>query len=471
MSLPNTHYGTEYISSLLDGKKKIFFAGIGGVSMCSLAHITHLRGHEVCGYDRTPSKSTKALEDEGIAVYYESDADHMKDVDLLVYTVAIPADNEEYAYAGENSVPCVSRADYLGYLMSGYEKRIGVSGMHGKSTTTSMLSRVFSTAGLDPTVSCGAVMLDEGNAYRIGGNEFFIFEACEYMDSFLDFYPTTAIVLNIEMDHVDYFKSMAQIETSFGKFVRRCGADGTAVVNAGDANVMRAVTGFEGHTVTFGSDCTEADYSASDVSFRRGCAHFTVSLRGHRLCEIALSVPGAHLIDDSLAAFAAAHVNGVGIDNIKNALESFTGAARRMEKCGSTPAGADVFSDYAHHPTEIAATLAAAREMGYDRVFCVFQPHTYSRTAELFDAFGKALAEGGCAEIVLADIYSARETDSLGVSSSILEERLKKLGARASYIPDFGDMADYLLAKCTDGDMIIIMGAGDISSAVRLLLQ
>ena len=187
MSLPNTHYGTEYISSLLDGKKKIFFAGIGGVSMCSLAHITHLRGHEVCGYDRTPSKSTKALEDEGIAVYYESDADHMKDVDLLVYTVAIPADNEEYAYAGENSVPCVSRADYLGYLMSGYEKRIGVSGMHGKSTTTSMLSHIFSTAGLDPTVSCGAVMLDEGNAYRIGGNEFFIFEACEYMDSFLDF--------------------------------------------------------------------------------------------------------------------------------------------------------------------------------------------------------------------------------------------------------------------------------------------
>ena len=336
MSLPNTHYGTEYISSLLDGKKKIFFAGIGGVSMCSLAHITHLRGHEVCGYDRTPSKSTKALEDEGIAVYYESDADHMKDVDLLVYTVAIPADNEEYAYAGENSVPCVSRADYLGYLMSGYEKRIGVSGMHGKSTTTSMLSHIFSTAGLDPTVSCGAVMLDEGNAYRIGGNEFFIFEACEYMDSFLDFYPTTAIILNIEMDHVDYFKSMAQIETSFGKFVRRCGADGTAVVNAGDANVMRAVTGFEGHTVTFGSDCTEADYSASDVSIRRGCAHFTVSLRGHRLCEIALSVPGAHLIDDSLAAFAAAHVNGVNIDNIKNALESFTGAARRLYISHST---------------------------------------------------------------------------------------------------------------------------------------
>ena len=147
MSLPNTHYGTEYISSLLDGKKKIFFAGIGGVSMCSLAHITHLRGHEVCGYDRTPSKSTKALEDEGIAVYYESDADHMKDVDLLVYTVAIPADNEEYAYAGKNSVPCVSRADYLGYLMSGYEKRIGVSGMHGKSTTTSMLSHIFLPPG------------------------------------------------------------------------------------------------------------------------------------------------------------------------------------------------------------------------------------------------------------------------------------------------------------------------------------
>ena len=203
MAIPNTHFGKGYIGELLTGKKKLFFAGIGGVSMCSLAHISKLRGHEVSGYDRTPSKLTRTLEEADIPVYYESSADHVRDADALIYTVAIPESNEEYKTAGEMGIPRISRADFLGYIMSTYGARIGVSGMHGKSTTTSMLERIFTGAGFDPTVSCGAVMKDAGSAHIIGGDDYFIFEACEYMDSFLDFYPTTAVILNIELDHVD----------------------------------------------------------------------------------------------------------------------------------------------------------------------------------------------------------------------------------------------------------------------------
>lgn len=247
MSLPNTHFGAEHIDSLLSGKKKIFFAGIGGISMCSLAHISkNRRSSPWSGYDRTPSKLTRELEAEGVTVYYEESAGHVEGADLLVYTVAMPADNSEYARAAELGIPCVSRADYLGYLMSGYKKRIGVSGMHGKSTTTSMLERIFTESGKNPTVSCGAVMTDVNSAYVVGGDEYFIFEACEYKDSFLDFYPTTALILNIEMDHVDYFNSLEQIETSFVYFAQRCGRDGIAVVNADDGNVMRCRKEFFG---------------------------------------------------------------------------------------------------------------------------------------------------------------------------------------------------------------------------------
>lgn len=471
MSLPNTHFGAEYISRLAEGKKNIFFAGIGGVSMCSLAHISHLRGHRVSGYDRTPSKSTASLESEGITVYYEGSAEHMKDVDFLVYTVAIPADTPEYAYAMENNIPCISRADYLGYLMSTYEKRIGVSGMHGKSTTTSMLAHIFTHGGYDPTVNCGAVMTNIGQAYRVGGQERFIFEACEYMDSFLDFYPTTAIILNIEMDHVDFFKSMEQIETSFGKFADRCGEDGICVVNADDENVMHAVKDFRGKTVTFSLLDENADYYGANVEYINARAAFDVFCHGEKLLRISLAVPGKHLACDSLAAFAAAHENGASPEEIKNALECFAGASRRMELCGKTAMGAEVFSDYAHHPTELAATLATASQMGYRRFFCVFQPHTYSRTAALFEDFAAALAGGGAYEVVLADIYSAREKDTLGTSSSLLSHKIKEKGTRVTYIPDFGDMADYLLKKCGEGDMILITGAGDIDALVRLLVR
>lgn len=470
MALENTHYGAAAIEKILSGgPKKIFFAGIGGISMCSLARVSQLRGHCVSGYDRAQSDITRQLVSFGIPVYNKEDPIHVKDCDLLVYTVAMPADNPEYAAAQAAGIPCVSRADYLGYLMSGYTCRIGVSGMHGKSTTTSMLEKIFSDAGRDPTVSCGAKMASQNSAHRIGGEEYFIFEACEYMDSFLDFYPTIAIILNIEMDHVDYFHSMEQIHTSFHKFLERTGPSGTALVNCKNADAMQAAAGYSGCLVTFGVEEPDADYCADTITLEKGCARFTIRHKKELLCTAALQVPGIHVVCDALAAAAAAHLCGISGEEISHALGAFQGLGRRMEPCGTAKCGATIYSDYAHHPTEIAATLSAAAQMGYRRIFCVFQPHTYSRTSRLFKGFVKALSGIEKGEIVLAPIYSAREVNTYGVSSERLSDAIVEAGTACRCISQFEDIAAYLNGHGDKEDMFLIMGAGDITKVISCL--
>lgn len=469
MALDNTKFGAQYIANLLDGKKNLFFCGIGGVSMCSLAHISRLRGHEVSGYDRSPSAATEALEKLGITVYYEEDASHIEGIDALIYTVAIPETNPEYAAAMKKGIPCISRADYLGYLMSGYGQRIGISGMHGKSTTTSMTEIVFTEAGLDPTASCGAIMKDVGGYHRIGGEEFFVFEACEYMDSFLSFYPTIAVVLNIEMDHVDYFKSMEQIHESYRSFMALTDG-GIALVNCADSDVMEAARGFEGRLVTFGVDC-EAEYKATNVTYVHGCGHFDIYHYDRLLCHVELCVPGAHCVCDALAAAAACHLCGGDPEGIARGLNKFRGAGRRMDRTDTdAKSGAAVYADYAHHPTEIATTLSAASQMDYRRVFCVFQSHTYSRTAELFEDFASSLA-GGADEMIIAPIFSAREVNTYGVTGEALSKRISELGQSSRFIETFEDIAKYLNENTQDGDMIIIMGAGDITKVIPYLCK
>lgn len=469
MALPNTHFGAEHIKELMNGKKNLFFAGIGGVSMCSLAYISKLRGHNVSGYDRTPSKATADLEKEGITVYYENDEAHVDEIDALIYTVAISEDNPEYKAAGERGIPRISRADYLGYLMSGYKNSIGVSGMHGKSTTTSMLEMVFASAGTDPTVNCGAIMADTGSAHRIGSEEFFIFEACEYMDSFLDFYPTLAVVLNIELDHVDYFHSMEQIEDSYAKFVAKTGENGIAVVNCCDENVMRAVKDYKGRLVTFGVECENADYSAENITFDRGRGVFDIYCKGEPLCSVRLKVYGAHSVCDAVATAAVAHLMGISPEEIAVGLGAYEGAGRRMEYSGRSLKGADIYSDYAHHPTEIETTLNAVGKMGYDKVYCVFQPHTYSRTKELFDDFARVLSDNCCGETVLSAIYSARETDTLGVSSELLAREIRARGKKAVCYEDFTDLAAYLRESAVENEMVLVMGAGDIPAVIEMI--
>ncbi len=466
MALENTHYGAEEIARMLEGTTKLFFAGIGGVSMCSLARISHLRGYQVSGYDRSSSAITAALEKMGIDVYYENDASHIDGCGMLIYTVAIPADTPEYAEAIRRGIPCVSRADYLGYIMSGYGCRIGLSGMHGKTTTTSMTAKIFTDAGLDPTASCGGVMKDVGSEYRIGGNDYFVFEACEYMDSFLDFYPTVAVVLNIEMDHVDYFHSMDQIRNSYAAFMAKTGENGIALVNYCDDDVMKSAEGYKGKLVTFGVETDEADYCAANLVYERGCAEYDFVYHGETLTRIKLHVPGAHCVCDSLAAAAAAHLQGVDPQIIRDSLATFEGAGRRMDPMGDAKCGAAIYSDYAHHPTEIATTLDAASQMNFDHVYCVFQPHTYSRTAELFDDFADSLAHKGIDEIIVAPIYSARETNTYNIASEDLCNAIKERGVKCRFIGQFDDIADYLNKKGADGDMLLIMGAGDITKVI-----
>ena len=470
MSLPNTHYGADAIAELLRKKCRLFFAGIGGISMCSLAWIAHLRGHEVAGYDRTPSDVTRALARDGINVYYDEDAAHVSGIDALVYTVAMPETNAEYAAAKAAGIPCISRADFLGYIMTSYRRRVGVSGMHGKSTTTSMLERIYTEAGRDPVVSCGATMKDVGTPYRIGRGSDFIFEACEYMDSFLDFYPTTAIILNIEMDHVDYFHSMRQITDSFGKFIAKTEPDGIAVLNIADENVAEAAKNYKGRAVTFGVGRPDADYNAANVTFDRARARFDLLQHGVAVAHIEMNVPGEHIVPDATAAAAAAIENGIAPADVARALALFGGAERRLENCGKTARGADVYSDYAHHPTEIKATLRTAGDMGYRHIYCVFQPHTYSRTWGLLDDFAAALASAKLETLSLAEIYPARETNVWGVTSAELARRTEALGQKTFHFTSFEQIISYLTGIADDGDMVLVMGAGDIGTIVKNLL-
>lgn len=466
MSLPNTHFGYEGISDMIGGlPRKIFFSGIGGISMNSLAKVCHARGHIVSGYDRAPSALTRSLEQLGVTVYYTSSGELVDDAELFVYTVAIPSDDPAYVRAGERGIPRISRADFLGYIMMGYSSRIGVSGMHGKSTTTALLSSIYSEACLEPTVFGGAVMKDSMSSDILGAERAFIFEACEYMDSFLDFYPNIAIVLNIEMDHVDYFRSMEQIQGSFAAFLRRANC---AVVNIADSNVSAALRLSGTPAVTFGDEGSGADYTSADVSFDHGFASFNIMHKGELLCKAALRVPGHHMVTDALAAAAAAHTDGVDGALIERGLAAYRGIARRMELVGRSAAGADVFDDYAHHPTELKNTLEAARELGYEHTLCVFQPHTFSRTAELLDGFAEALGTSRVDEVIIAPIYPARETNTYGISSEMLRDAVARYGMPCRVIDTFAEISAHLGATLKKGDAAFVIGAGDITQVAHM---
>ncbi len=466
MALPNTNFGPHEIKQMLDGKSNIFFAGIGGVSMNSLAHISHLRGYSVSGYDRSPSPITNKLEDIGVTVYYESDEAHVHNCDALIYTVAMPENNPEYAYAKANGIPTISRADYLGYLMTGYENRIGISGTHGKSTTTGMVARILSYAKADPTVLGGATLKETGSPDMIGGHELFVFEACEYMDSFLDFYPTISVVLNIELDHLDYFHSIEQMRGSFTKFMNIAE---TAIINLDDENCRIAAENYSGKLITFGRNNPSADFSSANENIIEGFASFDIVSAGKSIAHVKLKVPGEHCIYDALASFTACSLVGIEPKTIAEGLESFDGIARRMEKICETKNGATVYTDYAHHPTEIATTLAGARKMCKGKLNLVYQPHTYSRTAELFDDFVSVLSECGADEIVLCDIYAARETNIYGVSSRGLCDKISANGKSCKVAKNFADAANMINELSGENDIAIVMGAGDVLTVAEIL--
>ena len=462
MSTPNTHYGRA-IADMLASAEAIYFLGIGGISMSSLAMLTAKRGLRVGGYDRTRSEVTGRLEAAGIVVHDEVDPAHLDSFDAVVYTVAIAEDHPEYVEAQRRGLPLISRADYLGYLMLGYRDRIGMAGSHGKSTATCMCAQIFMSAQTDPTVMSGAPMRPMGGAFRLGGEQSMIFEACEYKDSFLDFNPSVSVILNCELDHVDYFKSMEQIRRSFAAFADRAGEEGCVIYNADDGQTCLAMQGVKARRVTFGQRDRTADYRATNVTLDGGYAAFDLWYKNRPMGRVQLRVPGAHNVYNALAAAAAAHVCGICSRDIVRGLEEFEGAVRRMEYKGKMN-GAVVFDDYGHHPTEVKATLRESRLLGEGRLICAFQPHTYSRTATLFDDYVEPLGEAD--EVVVAPIYAAREVDDCGVSATKLAAAVNAKAGRELAVgcEDMALVADALCKLARPGDTVIVMGAGNIDS-------
>ena len=433
--------------------------------MSSLAHISKKRGYKVGGSDRARSALTDRLSREGIEIFYEHNEKNLDGYDAVVFTVAISGDNPEYVRAKREGLLCISRADYLGYVMTGYDRRIGVSGMHGKSTCTSMCAHTLITGEADPTVLSGAELPIMGGAYRVGGEENFLFEACEYMDSFLDFNPNVAVILNIEMDHVDYFKSMEQLRESFSKFASLTGSDGYVIYNADDENVRLAVEGYCGHKIGFSAENTEADICAVNIENNNERYSFDAVDKDGIVCHIDLSVTGRHNVYNALAATVACRLCGLDRAAIEDGLHSFSGASRRMELKGRLN-GASVYDDYGHHPTEVATTLKGARGNTAEggRLFCLFQSHTSSRTYALLDDFAQALRVAD--RVIVADIYAARETDTLGVSADLLAERV---GGGAVACHSFAQGAEMLTEELREGDTAVVMGAGDIYKVFEFL--
>ncbi len=464
MSVENTHDGPIAIAQAIQACKSIFFIGIGGISMSALARFAQSEGFSVGGSDRGPSDLTDALTQNGAKIFFSHDAAHIEGYDAVVYTVAIEPKNPEYLAAREKGLPLWSRADYMSYVMAAFRTRIGIAGMHGKTSCTAMAAEIL-LAAADPTVLCGARLPALGNVpSRIGtAREHCVFEACEYMDSFLDFSPTLAVILNVGLDHVDYFADIEQIRSSFLRYAERVGKDGLVLYNADDAETLRALAPFTGKRVTFGIR-SPADFEARQIRTENRTVSFDFFYHGTLLCRPTLHTVGLHSVYNALAAASAAYLAGISPEMIEVGISRFTGAGRRMQYKGRLPSGATVYDDYAHHPDEIRATLSAARELGFARTLCVYQPHTYSRTAGLFKEFSTAFGEAD--RVLLADIYAAREQNVYGVTSEHLADRI---GERARYCGALPSVASAILSEAREGDLVLVMGAGDIDRLFSMI--
>ena len=447
----------------------IHFIGIGGISMSGLAEILLKEGFSVSGSDSHASELTEHLEKLGAKVSIGQKASNIPaDCQVVVYTAAIHPDNPEFAAAKERGLPMLSRAELLGQLMRNYKEAIAVSGTHGKTTTTSMISTILLAADTDPTISVGGILPAIRGNIRVGNSGTFLTEACEYTNSFLHFFPTIGIILNIEEDHLDFFKDLADIRHSFRRFAGLLPESGLLIINHDIDNYREITEGLACRVVTFGS-APDADYYADEVTYDE-FAHptFRVTKQGKAGSSYHLNVPGEHNVLNALASIALADSLDIPEETIQKGLMNFSGTDRRFQYKGEVN-GFTIIDDYAHHPTEIKATLQAARHYPHRDIWCVFQPHTYTRTKAFFDQFAEALTLAD--HVILADIYAARETDTLGISSRDLAERARELGADAYYFPSFEEIEKFLLEKCIPGDLCITMGAGNVTDIGENLLQ
>ena len=442
--------------------KRAHLVGIGGVSMCPLAEVLRGMGLQVQGSDMTESDTVRHLRSLGIPVAIGHNAENLGDCDLVIRTAAVHDSNPEIAGAVARGIPVYERAQAWGAIMQRYPNALCVSGTHGKTTTTSMCTHIFMAAEADPTVMIGGTLPLLHAGYRVGQGDTIILESCEYCNSFLSFFPTVAVILNVEEDHLDFFKDLHDIQRSFRQFAELVPEAGSVIVNADNASAMEAVAGIAHPVFTFGLD-HPADCTAANLQEVDGRPVFDVMVRGEKYAHVELHIYGHHNVLNALAAASAAYVLGLPGHAVEEGLASFTGAGRRFEHKG-TYHGAEVYDDYAHHPDELHALFTTAREMGYQRLVVAFQPHTYSRTAKLFDRFVEELKIPDVA--ILAEIFAAREQNTLGISSADLCRNVPG----AVYCSTLDKVADQLRQVARPGDLILTVGAGDIYRAGEKLL-
>ena len=438
----------------------IHFIGIGGISMSGLAEILLDRKFTVSGSDMKASEITEHLGKIGARIAIGQRAENItNDIDLVVYTAAIHEENEEFAAAKNKNIPMMTRAALLGQIMDNYARSIAVAGTHGKTTTTSMLTHILLQGQLDPTVSVGGMLDRIGGNIRVGQSNVFLTEACEYTNSFLEFHPLYSIILNVEEDHMDFFKDLEDIKHSFHLFASQTAPDGLIIINGDMEHTDDILKDLPQKAITFGLN-GDNDYTATDISFdKEGNGSYQLVVNGENMGPVSLKVKGRHNIMNSLAAIACARALGLPMKQILTGLLSFGGTHRRFEYKGNI-GDVIVIDDYAHHPTEIKATLTAAREYPHDELWVVFQPHTYTRTKAFLHQFAEVLTLAD--HVVLADIYAAREPDTGMVSSRDIVNLLKEAGTDVYYFPTFGEIEDFLLSQVKGHDLLITMGAGDV---------
>lgn len=449
-----------------DKNKKVHFIGIGGISMSGLAAVLLTNGYKVSGSDAKESDILNKLKLSGAEVYIGHKGENIKDVDLVVYTAAIPSDNPELIEAKNKDIELMDRAEFLGYIMKGHKYNIAVAGTHGKTTTTSMLSHITLSANLDPTILVGGELdAIEGN-FKIGESEYFITEACEYKASFLKFYPYIGIILNIDADHLDYYRDINHIEDTFKEFSDLIPRDGFLIGCAEDHRVMEVLNYAKCNTMSYGFD--KGNVTARNISFNnKGCASFTVCHDGKDLFDVELNTTGKHNILNALSTICSSIVLNIPQEAIIEGLLKCSGAHKRFEYKGQFN-GATIIDDYAHHPVEVKATLETAKLIPHNKIYCVFQPHTYTRTKTLFDEFTYCFSSAD--EVILMDIYAAREKDTGMVSSNDLGDAIRATGLSCINLHSHEEVANYLASKVSEKDLVLTVGAGDVVKVGEILL-
>lgn len=447
----------------------IHMIGIGGVSMSGIAAILKNFGFTVTGSDRVDSNSVQSLIKKGIKVTIGHNLEDVANSDVVVFSAAVKQDDPEILEAKRLNIPTIERADFLGALTRCFKDTICISGTHGKTTTTSMISLCFLEAMQDPSIQVGAFLKAIDGNYKVGNSEHFIIEACEYVESFLKFSPKAEIILNIDNDHLDYFKNFENIKNAFIKYVKLLPDNGLLIVNGDDINCLDLPRYSNAKSITYGITNKNTDYFAVNIAFDNdGFAEFDVYSHDEFFERIKLSVPGTHNVLNALSCIALCTEYGIDKSNIKKALLKFTGANRRFEFKGKVN-GASIYDDYGHHPTEVKAVAKAMQEKKYNKSWVVFQPHTYSRTKNLLDDFANALINFD--NIIVLDIYAARETNTYNISSLDLVNRIKELGKDAKYIPDFNDCVSYLKENVKENDIVMTLGAGTVTQIGPMLLN